>query len=379
MTGSLATGASISSGGVLQATVSGIEVVAATGSAGNDVILGGSGNDTVSVFGGADRVATGAGDDDVQLYLDGGADVINMGLGFDQIATFQTLAGDLDLVMGATSTVKIGGVLVSTWTGVDQITLSGGAGNDTITTAGGNDLIYAGNGANLVQTADGDDGITAYLDGLTDTVDGGLGNDMLSVQGGSTGYTVDLATPGVVLIKDGLGIEVQATGIEHLTLYGGYSVTASDLLLGLSGDDTLFGNAGNDTIDGGAGNDLINGGAGVDRLTGGAGADQFAFTYATDAVPGPFLDRITDFAQGSDVVVLSNIDANIANGFAVNEAFSFIATAAFGHVAGQLRYYADPGSLRVVVQGDTNGDGVADLQFGLTGAGLVLMAADFIL
>ena len=51
------------------------------------------------------------------------------------------------------------------------------------------------------------------------------------------------------------------------------------------------------------------------------------------------------------------MDANI--GTSGNQAFAWIGTAAFGSVAGQLRLVPGANS---VLQGDVNGDGVADFE-----------------
>ena len=65
----------------------------------------------------------------------------------------------------------------------------------------------------------------------------------------------------------------------------------------------LLGSNGADTLTGSGGNDIIAGGAGNDVLTGGAGADTFAFTAAPNATKN--LDRITDFASGTDKLSLA--------------------------------------------------------------------------
>lgn len=47
-------------------------------------------------------------------------------------------------------------------------------------------------------------------------------------------------------------------------------------------------------------------------------------------------DQITDFAQGTDLIDLHDIDAR-RNTPGANDAFVFIGAAAFGLIAGQLR------------------------------------------
>ena len=82
----------------------------------------------------------------------------------------------------------------------------------------------------------------------------------------------------------------------------------NDVLYGGAGDDTLDGGAGNDHLKGGAGNDHLKGGAGNDTLTGGEGADVFSWTLA-DTTPdkGGFVDLITDFGNGADVLNIGDL------------------------------------------------------------------------
>ncbi|WP_353641205.1 hypothetical protein [Mesorhizobium sp. WSM2239] len=63
------------------------------------------------------------------------------------------------------------------------------------------------------------------------------------------------------------------------------------------------------------------------------------------------------FAHGSDLIDLATIDANTL--VAGNQAFSFIGSAAFSGVAGQLRYTNYSGN--VIIDADVNGDSVADM------------------
>ena len=138
--------------------------------------------------------------------------------------------------------------------------------------------------------------------------------------------------------------------------------------------------AGNDSLVGGAGNDLIFGGdGGGDALTGSAGNDTFRFDavgHSSFASP----DTIVDFTVG-DLISLSLIDANIlASG---DQAFSFIGSAAFSSAgaasAGQLRFQHHDAALWSI-QGDTDGDGAADLFLYVTVTDNdPITAADFVL
>jgi len=377
MTGSAGGGGTISAGGVLQANIAGFEVVVAVGTGvGNDVMIGGSGNDTLTLYGGGDSANTGNGDDTVQLYIDGFADQINLGGGIDRITGVQITAGDVYFSLGGTTTVTLGGVLVSTWKGVESFDFSLGSGDDTVQGGALDDRILMGNGANAAQMRGGNDAVSLNLDALADTVDGGAGADRLTIYGGATAISVDVSVPGVVTVDEGGLLRITATSFEAFDIYGGYGAGAGDILAGLGGDDLLFGNAGADTISGGGGNDSISGGADADVLTGGAGADSFTFNSALDAAIGAVLDRITDFQQGSDLVSLSQMDANLLNGTFSNEAFSFIGALAFGGVAGELRFVQDVPNNQTLIEGDQNGDGTADFRMALTGL-YTMTAVDF--
>ena len=186
----------------------------------------------------------------------------------------------------------------------------GSAGRDVIHGMGGNDYIGAKDGDDLVDGGDGDD--TIFGDGGNDMLYGDAGNDQL---------------------------------------YGG------------DGNDQLFGGEGHDVLNGGAGDDVLVGGAGMDRLMGGAGADRFVFNAVSDSLPQA-KDTILDFHffEG-DRILLGAIDANA--GTTVDDPFRWIGTDSFHKVAGELRYSVVNGD--AVVEGDVNGDGVADIAFVLKG------------
>ena len=146
-------------------------------------------------------------------------------------------------------------------------------------------------------------------------------------------------------------VTAQAHDVTGSTGHDRYAGTAfGDTVRGMSGDDTLLGAGGRDQLDGGAGDDF---------LTGGRGRDRFVFVTAGEADG----DTIRDFATGQDRIVLTRIDANTQT--AGNQAFDFIDTAAFSGTAGELRLHVR--ARQTIVQGDTDGDGLADFQIILNG------------
>ncbi|WP_312217337.1 Ig-like domain-containing protein [Brevundimonas sp.] len=92
-----------------------------------------------------------------------------------------------------------------------------------------------------------------------------------------------------------------------------YGYGGADTLNGGLGNDLLRGGAGADTLNGGAGNDLLVGGTGNDTLTGGAGQDVFRWERGDQGTTAaPAADIITDFslaslALGGDVLDLSSL------------------------------------------------------------------------
>lgn len=172
-------------------------------------------------------------------------------------------------------------------------TLVGGPGDDTI--FGSSASAFPGSGPSLILGGAGDDRITATWG--ADTVLGGAGNDTIL----------------------GTGSQFFAPPIP----VGGFQMMLSrepgDLLFGGPGNDSIDGGGGADTIFGGAGADTLVGGFGADLLGGGAGSDLFVFRPVR--LNGVFLDVgvgdgnrdiILDFAQGNDLIDLSNygIDAS---------------------------------------------------------------------
>jgi Ca2+-binding RTX toxin-like protein len=195
-------------------------------------------------------------------------------------------------------------------------------GNDTVTGANLSDIIRGGDGNDILNGAGGDDFLFGGNDG--DILRGGTGNDSLS---------------------------------------------------GEAGNDLMFGESGNDSMNGGSGNDLMVGGSGRDVMTGSTGLDTFRFDFTTDSVRGASRDIITDFVQGQDIISLENIDVS---GLTGDQDFAFIGSAAFtgGDQLRAFNTFTADGRGITVVQGDMNGDRIADIEIQLTG-NYLLTANDF--
>jgi Ca2+-binding RTX toxin-like protein len=82
----------------------------------------------------------------------------------------------------------------------------------------------------------------------------------------------------------------------------------NDTLTGGGGPDTISGGAGDDRLDGLAGNDVIRAGGGSDLVDGGLGNDTITTSGGVDRIRfgfGQGNDTVTDFAAGTDLVLLS--------------------------------------------------------------------------
>lgn len=182
-----------------------------------------------------------------------------------------------------------------------------------------------------------------------DEVQGGLGADILS---GGAGDDVLAGGRGRDRLSGNEGNDTLTGGLGNDRLFGN---AGDDLLKGNAGNDTLTGGAGNDTLSGGTGADVLKGGLGADLLEGGKGADTFVFLSAADSNLDAH-DTIADFRTGQgDRIDLSAVAA-----------FTFVGEAAFSGTAGELRVGAEGGN--TLVEGDVDGDGVADLYIVLTGS-----------
>ncbi|MDF5709397.1 MAG: calcium-binding protein [Nostoc sp. S4] len=276
----------------------GDDILDARGSQGNNLLFGGDGNDILDVSelpinGGYDSIDSsgdntlngGAGDDRLYAASPEGNELLSGDDGND----FLSVSGstgfrsyDREFSPSGNNTLNGGAgndILLAEYSTGDNL-LSGGDGNDYLSTSGyvfnyGGDYFYLSTGNNTLNGGAGNDTLDArdstgnnllsggdgndllYVNTLSQTVDGGKGDDLLSFdysyvsEGIATTFN---ATTNKGEITAG-GNQVSYKNIERLDIL---DTAYDDNIVGTGGNDTLsVGTGGNDTIDGGKGDDLL--------------------------------------------------------------------------------------------------------------------------
>ncbi|QOZ28588.1 calcium-binding protein [Bradyrhizobium sp. CCBAU 51753] len=289
-----------------------------------NVLTGSSGNDTLDGGLGADTLIGGAGND--SYIVDDAGDVVieNAGEGVDTVTT-----------------------ALAIWHLDPNV--------ENLTHAGSNDFVGIGNSLDNVLTGGagtdyliGGDGNDTFIDAsIANTFQGGAGDDTYVVQS-NLDSIYEVAGEGTDQVMTSLSAYVLAPNVENLTFVGSVGHTG-------------IGNDGNNVMVGNGGDDFLNGLAGNDILTGGAGADLFVFT--TSIAGGNNVDTITDFASGTDRIVLDHaIFAGVAPGVLEDAAFA-LSTAA---ETAATRFIYDPNSGALSYDADGSGAGAA-VQFAMLG------------
>jgi Ca2+-binding RTX toxin-like protein len=406
------------------------------GLGGNDWLAGNAGNDTLNGGDGVDTLLAGTGNDSLNggsggdvLYFganltaadqaDGGADrdvlVLQGNYTITLSPTILTNTESLSLQTGSNtrwgdlannlydyditmvdSNVPAGVQMIVNGQSLqlgEDFTFDGSSETD------GRFLLYGGNGADDLTGGAGND--VFFFEGLRfqtgDRVDGGAGRDALVISSGSGVNRFEFSDSSFTNIES-ISVNsrfatdpTQKPSYELVLSNGNIAPGATLIINGSSlsdpnqfvsfdgsaiedGNLNMLGGAGNDTLIGGDGADFLFAGLGADDLTGGAGADLFRYDLATHSTAA-LTDEILDFQSGIDKIDLSRIDAN--SNSAGNQAFSWIGSNAFSGVAGELRAFQSGGNW--IVQGDTDGNGIADLVISVTTqAAAPLVQTDFL-
>ena len=237
-----------------------------TGGSGNDAMSGGALNDTLT-----------GGDGNDWLNGNRGSDQIAGGAGVDTwVGDYSHLGTNVSMVLSAAGAASVGGTGTKL-TGIENVSISTGSGNDTIN-------LSAASGDDTVNTGDGDDTILMGR-GHHESLNAGTGTDSMTVSFALAGTGIRMWDIGGGWWRAGStggDYQFDFVNVETVNIAGS---ARSDRINGFYGDDTLNGGAGVDFVDGGRGND---------RLTGGAGPDVFVFSDIWNAG----VDLITDAAAG---------------------------------------------------------------------------------
>lgn len=315
------------------------------------------------------RITIGDTHDDVLTISSVGSSFTD--LRFDADAETDTEATIERLVDSSSNAITVtitGGETVKTLTMNDEETVTITSSNTSAATIS---TLSATDATSLVATGSGNVIISNAVTGTKVT--------SVDVSGLSAAATVNVSNSTSAVTATGNAID---GGV--FTFTGGSN---TDNITGGIGDDVLSGGNGADTINGGAGADTIIGGKGADIITGGAGVDVYREAAPeTDANGG---DKIQDFAAGtggdeievnittSATVSLEEIAADALTAKEADNGDVFVITggtvvdtsgnetadlAALNDVLMAGSTSAEKGAeVLVVVNGDTDGDGTADM------------------
>nr|MBP6277031.1 calcium-binding protein [Limnohabitans sp.] len=215
-----------------------------TGGAGSDILVGNDSANTLLGMVGNDSILGGAGDDNLQGG--DGADSLVGGAGADILSG----GSGIDTVSYASSSAKV----------TVDLTLTDRGPADPLNDGAGDALI----GVESIIGSAGDDVFFASVDAVT--ISGGAGVD-----------TVDYSKQGNLLATD-IGVTVDlSVAVSGAGWASGDAFDSIENLVGTQGKDTLYGDAGANLILGGAGDDTVQGRLGHDTLDGGLGLNTLSY------------------------------------------------------------------------------------------------------
>lgn len=251
-------------------------------------------------------------------------------------------------------------------------------GDDEVSVVGTGEAgdISLGRGNDILKTASGWIGTVSAAQGMDKLYLGKGGADYINLGKDADWIKVALLADKTqqVVLNGGEGVD-ESTGKDSDSIV--FASFTSALTIDLNGQYAVKTGNGDfhirnfENATGGAGKDKLIASDDANIFSGDDGADTFVFKSRT-AANG---DKILDFSQAEkDRIDLSVIDASTKS--SGGQAFVFIGTAGFHDKAGELRYEVKSGDTRI--QGDVNGDGVADFTVTID-ASLTLKSGDFLL
>jgi Ca2+-binding RTX toxin-like protein len=291
------------------------------GEAGNDNIFGGGGNDYLSGGDGDDWIWTAGGqmqaNGAVQTALglaDMGVDQIDGGAGRDMAVLYfdgpQSVSIDLNANL-TTYTINVGGGAHGSLTGIEDLTVYSGYGNDTLAGGAGDDVLWGQGGDDLLIGNGGNDQL--YGGSGLDRMVGGLGNDIYRIDDGN-----DVIEENAGEGSDMLWLENAFKTVFKLADYNSlenffYQGSTGLTVTGVDAGSSIYTGAGADTLDGGAGADTLNGGDGADVLIGGGGTDNLSGGAGDDQIRVGSGRGVVDGGAGNDLLQVSALPGSSAS------------------------------------------------------------------
>jgi serralysin len=329
-----------------------------TGGAGNDILLGNDGNDTLNGGSGANVLVGGVGND--TLIVTGSGNELIGGVGNDIYVISSLSDSTIELVGEGTDTVQTTIGIYGLQSNVENLTLTDNATHGAGVGNSLDNVIRGGTGTDDLFGRDGNDTLFGGT-GAANTLLGQQGNDIYVVE--TVGDSViEFIGEGTDTVQTALASFVLRDNVENLTYTGAGAFTG----IGGIDDNMITGGAGADFLSGLNGNDILIGGSGADILLGGSGADQFRYMGGETG-----LDRILDFASGSDKIALS------ATGFVHTATVAFVSTGAPAPTTGNSTFLYNVNNGILSYDADGTGAGAA-VQLAQLNAGLTVAAGDFI-
>jgi Ca2+-binding RTX toxin-like protein len=336
--------------------LAGTDSIAIHGTTGPDTIIAGLGGFNLNTDGDAD-VTTG-GIEQRTIFGDSGADTLSAagGLGTGAIlADRVSISGDAgnDIVTGGDGGDYLAG-------GDDQDSISGGNGSDWYMTGGpGPDSVGGGYGND-----------TMYGDPGNDTVTGGGGNDSFYAGADPDGNDTYAGGGGrdflSYYIRGTAALDISLDGVANdgrvgsefdnvqPDIEGVEGSKGPNVITGTAADNGLTGLGGADTISGGDGFDSLSGGDGADILTGGDDSDSLYGGNGADQLSaGPGDDNLTGGFENDTLSGGADVDS-----FYAESGPDGADDMSGGAGVDSLYFYSRSGNMTISLDGNNN-DGLA--------------------
>jgi Ca2+-binding RTX toxin-like protein len=367
----------------------------------------------------------------VRQGLEGGSDTLEQVIfasgGSRSIAQIRTDVLTKQVTTGNDTIVGIDGVAntISGNAGNDSITgdsladvLNGDAGNDTLKGSSGNDTLRGGIGADSMEGGTGNDSYQyTNLDGADVVLDRGSSSDVdtITITGytntsaiynrvsNSDDFTISFTGGGTDLITVQRGLEAGSNTVEQVTFASGGArsiaqiradvlskqiTTGNDVITAFTGvASTINAGAGNDSVTGSnqadsllgdAGNDSLSGGIGNDTLTGGVGVDIVTGGSSGDR----FVFNKGDMGAGLNADRIADFSRGQGDKIALLgyglSATGFVGAGAMSAGgAVEFSYTKVAAENYTLIRIDADNNGISDQEIRLDGIQLDLLATDF--